>query len=122
MSRQTGIGRVWLLTAVLVLGMSCPVWAMPIFTPPWVSHPDDPMWAGGSTTQQAWEFWGNPLGHTAPAHWDNPWGPPSGSPYTPINSTPQFISNGPGLTGVNTWHVDADGGGFSLFIPNDTIA
>jgi hypothetical protein len=94
---------------------------MPIFTPPWVSHPDDPMWAGGSTTQQAWEFWGNPLGTTAPAHWNNPWGPPSGSPYTPINATPQFISNGPGLTGVNTWHVDVNGGGFSLFIPNDPV-
>lgn len=118
MSRQSARwGRTLLLGAVALLWMSVSAWAMPVFTPPWVSNPSDPLWAGGSTTQQAWEFWGNPPGTTQPAIWNNPHGPPS--PYTPVGSSPGFVPNGPGLTGVNTWHVDVDGGGFSVLIPND---
>ena len=106
-----------LLGLALVFALAAPAWAIAVFTPPWVANPTDPKWAGGSTTNQSWEFWGNPLGTVAPAHWDNPYG--SATDYNPINSSPAFISNGPGLTGVNTWHVDVDGGGFSLTIPND---
>ncbi len=105
------------LGLALGLALAAPAWALPIFTPPWVANPSDPMWQGGSTTSQSWEFWGNPLGTTAPSRWDNPNGPPT--PFTPIDASPAFISNGPGLTGVNTWHVDVDGGGFSVTIPND---
>jgi hypothetical protein len=106
-----------LLGLALGFALVGPAWAIQDFSPPWVVDPKNPQWAGGSTTSEAWEFWGNPLGTTAPAHWDNPFGPPAG--FNPINASPQFISNGPGLTGVNTWHVDVDGGGFSVFIPND---
>jgi hypothetical protein len=105
------------LFVALGLMLTTPVWGIAVFTPPWVLNPTDPKWAGSSVTSQAWEFWGNPLGTTSPAHWNNPYGPPA--PFTPVNASPQFVSNGPGLTGVNTWHVDQTGGGFSVLLPND---
>ena len=105
-----------LLGLVLGLALVAPAWAIPDFTPPWVVNPTDPKWAGGSTTSQAWEFWGNPLGTTAPAHVSNPYGTPV---FEPVGASPLFEPNGPFLTGVNTWHVDVDGGGFTLRIPND---
>jgi len=106
-------------TLAVVLGavLAAPAWAIPVFTPPWMANHGDPLWAGGSVTLQAWEFWGHPLGTTAPAIWNNPFGPPTD--YVPVGSSPEFVSNGPGLTGVNTWHVDVDGGGFDVWIPND---
>jgi hypothetical protein len=102
----------------LVLGfvLATPAWALHIFTPPWIANPTDPHWTGKSATTESWEFWGNPLGTTDPAHANNPFGQPG---FTPIGASPQFVSNGPGLTGVNTWHVDVDGGGFTLAVPND---
>jgi hypothetical protein len=105
-----------ILCGVFGLVLAARVSAIVDFTPPWVANPSDPKYAGGSATYQAWEFWGNPPGTTAPAHVDNPYGQPG---FTPRGMSPQFVSNGPGLTGVNTWHVDVDGGGFDLFIPND---
>ena len=92
------------------------------FRPPWESNPTDPRWAGGSITNESWEFWGNPPGtpgSTEPAHWNNPFGPPT--PFQPIGASMQFEPNGPGGTGVWTWHVDQDGGGFSLLVPNDPL-
>jgi hypothetical protein len=100
-----------------VLAMSSSAWAFNDFAPPWVVNPADPKWAGGSVTQQSWEFWGNPSGTTSPSHWNNPFGPPA--PFNPVGASPQFEPNGPGLTGVWTWHVDTTGGGFDLPIPND---
>ncbi len=102
----------------LVLLIAMPSRAISDFTPPWVANPGDPQWAGGSITSVAWEFWGNPPGTMTPAHVNNPYGAPL---FTPVGASPQFEPNGPGLTGVNTWHVDITGGGFDLFIPNDPI-
>jgi len=105
-----------LFCLALGLALTTPAWAIKDFAPPWVANPTDPKYAGGSTTSQDWEFWGNELGTTAPARVSNDYGTPT---FTPIDATPMFITHGPGLTGVNTWHVDVDGGGFRLDIPND---
>lgn len=104
--------------ALSILLVAAPSHAIQVFTPPWVASPGDPQWAGGSTTSVAWEFLGNPLGTTTPQHVSNPYGMPQ---LTPIGASPQFEPNGPGLTGVNTWHVDVTGGGFDLLIPNDPV-
>lgn len=68
-------------------------------------------------TSQSWEFWSQQPGTVAPHVWDNPYGAPT--PFRPVNASPGFVSDGPGYTGVNTWHVDVDGGGFFVDIPND---
>lgn len=107
-----------LLSFALALVLAAPAWGIHDFNPPWVANPNDPMWQGGSTTTNVWEFWGEQLGHTAPnpTKTNNPYGTPT---FTPVNASPQFINNGPGGTGVRTWHVDSDGGGFFLDIPNN---
>jgi hypothetical protein len=106
-----------ILGFALGLVLAAPAWAIDYYTPPWVATPNDPQWAGGSVTKQAWDFGGYAPGTTAPAHWDNPYG--HETDYNPVNSSPHFVSNGPGYTGVNTWHVDLNGGGFDVTIPND---
>jgi len=108
-----------ILSLVLGLVLAVPAFAIQVFQPPWVVNPNDPKWAGGSTTSEAWEFWGNPLGTTHPERWNNPFGPPTD--FQPVGATPAFDPNGPGLTGVNTWLVGLEGGGFSLTVPDDPI-
>ena len=104
--------------SLAVLQAAAPSRAIQDFTPPWVANPSDPQWAGGSTTSVSWEFWGNPLGTTTPQHVNNPFGTPQ---FVPIGMSPQFEPNGPGYTGMNTWHVDVTDGGFQLLIPNDPV-
>jgi hypothetical protein len=106
----------WVCAALAVTASSA--LGMHVFNPPWVTNPTDPQWQGGSTTSQSWEYAIGASSLTQPAHVNNPFGTPQ------VNwqgSTPQFDPNGPGYTGVWTWHVDVDGGGFMLDIPNDPI-
>ncbi|HOW18535.1 MAG TPA: PEP-CTERM sorting domain-containing protein [Phycisphaerae bacterium] len=88
--------------------------AIHVFDPPWVQNPTDPQWAGGSTTSQGWEF-GN--GH---AYVNNPFGAPT---VEFPGGSPQLVTDFPQQPGVPTmtWHIDQEGGGMLLSIPNDPI-
>ncbi len=99
---------------VLALTVTARAWAIPVFTPPWVQNPANPHWANGVTTSQSWEFWNDP--HSQP-HDNNPFGTPQ---FNPSDSSPQNDPTAPVDPG-NTWHVNTDGGGFSLIIPNSPI-
>lgn len=88
--------------------------ALLVFTPPWMSNPSDPQWQGGVVTSQGWEFAADPLAAPTAV---NPFGPPT-IQFT--QASPSTATDFPGTSGsINTWHVDNDGGGFTLYIPDN---
>jgi MYXO-CTERM domain-containing protein len=96
-----------ILTAMTVVMITSPAWAIRDFTPPWG-------WSGPSITTQGWE---STVSLTSPSFVDNAYGMPQilWDPFT----QPGFDPNGPGYTGIPVWHVGVDGGGFTLYLPND---
>ncbi|MBI4581523.1 MAG: hypothetical protein HY718_17615 [Planctomycetes bacterium] len=95
--------------AAILLAAVSPAMAIRVFTPPWG-------WAGTSVTTQGWEYAGGGASLHEPSYVDNPYGPPQ---IQWQGASPEFDPNGPGLTGVWTWHVDVDGGGFLISLYND---
>ena len=104
------------LVACLLLSCATAVWGRIVMTPPWVANPNDPKWAGGSTTFVQWEFAHDP---TAPIRWD--------TNYTtslvpnisfPAGSTYPDVVPGPDGQPIPTWHI-GDNGDITIFCPND---
>lgn len=87
-----------------------------IWDPPWVENPSDPQWAGGVATHQRWEFAENP-GY--PVAMNNPFG----QPYVDFNNAtyPDIVIGPDGLTEISTWHIDQDGGGLFIYVPNNPL-
>ncbi len=100
--------------AGVMLGVVSSASAIHVFDPPWVQNPTDPQWAGGSTTSQGWEF-GNNHGYV-----NNPFGTPT---VQFPGGSPQTVTDFPQQLGVPTmtWHIDQEGGGMLLSIPNDPL-
>ena len=102
------------VAAVAMFGIISSASAIHVFDPPWVQNPTAPEWAGGSTTSQGWDF-GN-----SGAYFNNPFGPPiiqfPGGSEQMVTDFPQR----PGLP-TPTWHIDQEGGGMTLAIPNDPL-
>lgn len=87
-----------------------------VWDPPWVENPSDPQWAGGVVTHQRWEFAENP-GY--PVAMNNPFG----QPYVDFNNAtyPDIVIGPDGLTEIPTWHIDQDGGGLFIYVPNNPL-
>lgn len=97
-----------------VLGSLSSALAIHVFDPPWVTNPSDPQWAGGSTTLQGWEF------GTNHGYFNNPFGTPT---VQFPGGSPQTVTDFPTQPGIPTmtWHIDQEGGGMLLEIPNDPL-
>jgi hypothetical protein len=98
-----------ILLAVLAVSVAS---AENIWQAPWEENPSDPQWQGGSTTTQTWEFAIYP---DRPIIVGNPWG----FPTINFRDASLEVVEGPVNAPTMTWHVDVNGGGVDIFVPND---
>ncbi len=101
---------------LLAATAAIPVHAEMVWNPPWVENPSDPQWFGGVATHQRWEFAENP---GFPVAMDNPFG----QPYVDFSlaTYPDIVIGPDGQTLIPTWHIDQDGGGLFVYVPNNPL-
>ncbi len=107
-----------ILVTGLVLCCAGSSWGIIVVNPPWSS-------SAANTTHQAWEFTYptyDPL-DSSPQIDDNPYGTPSidfsdGTSFWDGSEGTRPLVPGPYGDPIPTWHVDVDGGGFTVLIPN----
>jgi hypothetical protein len=103
-----------------MLAIAAPALAIHVFNPPWVVNPNDPQWAGGSTTSADWEFGGGGLAFDHPVAVNNPFG--TQQPISWVGASPTFVPVGPQGPFSGVWQIgDTGPGSFSIPIWNDPI-
>jgi hypothetical protein len=104
----------WAMICVFGLVLSGAAQAEIVWQPPWVEDPSDLQWQGGSVTHQVWEFNDDPI---VPMISENPFG--LAQIEVVGGSYPDPVIGPDGVTLLNTWHIDQDGGSLVISVPND---